>query len=99
MPFADHFPFSVFGVPAASYLRENFPGGRWQHHSVHDGLANVSVEVLAELVSALAGLASHTADLNRLPFARGLPPDLAEETLQTALDLYDLDGRGEANAG
>jgi hypothetical protein len=90
MPFADHFPFSAFGVPAVSFLRENFPGGRWQHHSVHDDLANVSAKVLADLVSALAGLLLHAAGVATLPFARGLGEDIAEQTMRFARDLYDL---------
>jgi Iap family predicted aminopeptidase len=88
VPFADHFPFSVFGVPSLWFFRENFPGGRWQHHSVHDNLENVSVDVLTEIVSA-ASLLIHDASLmEELPFERGLDPELREKTLTLARTLF-----------
>ena len=70
VPFADHFPFSVFGVPSLWFFRENFPGGRWQHHSAHDNLENVSVNILMEIVSAVSRLICDTARLEKLPFEK-----------------------------
>jgi hypothetical protein len=73
MPFADHFPFSVFGVPSVSFLRSNIHNGiRWQHHSAHDNLTNVSVAELARAVNAVAGVAHTLANQPRWQFKRGL---------------------------
>jgi Iap family predicted aminopeptidase len=88
VPFADHFPFSVFGVPALWFFRENFPGGRWQHHSVHDNLENVSVDILSEIVSAIGRLICDTARLENLPFGRELDHELKENTLTLARTLF-----------
>ena len=87
-PYADHFPFSVFGVPALFFFRENFPGGRWQHHSAHDNLENVSVDILMEIVSALGRLIQDTALIEKLPFGRELDPVLKEKTLTLARTLF-----------
>jgi hypothetical protein len=90
VPFADHFPFTVYGVPALWFFRENFPGGRWQHHSVHDNLENVSVNVLSELVEAAGRLILDAATLRELPFPRGLDPVIGEKTILFARTLMEL---------
>jgi aminopeptidase YwaD len=92
VPFADHFPFSVFEVPALWFFRENFPGGRWQHHSVHDNLQNVSIHIIKELISAVYRLIAELVQNEKLPFGRELDPDLREQTLAYAKTLYDLSG-------
>jgi hypothetical protein len=90
-PFADHFPFSVFGVPAATLYRPNMDSGmRWQHHSEHDTLDNVSVAELARVVLACGGVGLALARQARWPFRRGLAPDQRAETLRLARDLFDL---------
>ncbi|KPJ83614.1 MAG: hypothetical protein AMS17_17250 [Spirochaetes bacterium DG_61] len=94
VPFADHFPFTVYGVPALWFFRENFPGGRWQHHSVHDNLENVSVSVLSDLVGAVYNLILDAATRGELPFQRGLDPAIREKTLlfaRTLMELPDLE--------
>jgi len=71
-PFFDTFPFNRAAVPSLGFMRPNFPGGRWQHHSSHDSLANVSVEVLAKLVEGIAPLVAALADQERWPFGSRL---------------------------
>ncbi len=91
MPFADHFPFSVFGVPAATFLRPNMDSGmRWQHHSVYDNLANVSVDELERVIRAAGGLTTLLAGTARWPFSRGLGPEQRAESVRMARELYDL---------
>ncbi len=91
MPFADHFPFSVFGTPAITLYRPNMDSGmRWQHHSPHDNLDNVSVDELARVTRAVAGVARILANRSRWPFQRGLDPDQAPETRRLGRDLYGL---------
>jgi hypothetical protein len=91
MPFADHFPFSVFGVPAVTFYRPNMDSGmRWQHHSAHDNLANVSVEELARVVRAVGTVARQLASQAKWPFSRGLAPEQGAETRRLARDLYGL---------
>jgi hypothetical protein len=91
VPFADHFPFSVFGVPSVTFIRPNMDNGlRWQHHSAHDQLENVSVGELARFVGALAALSGDLAQKGRWPFGRGLAPEQRAETARLARELFDL---------
>jgi len=90
-PFADHFPFSVFGVSSVSLLRPNMDNGlRWQHHSAHDRLDNVSAEELARVIRAVAALAGGLAEQARWPFRRGLAPEQRAETARLARELFGL---------
>jgi aminopeptidase YwaD len=90
VPFADHFPFTVYEVPSLWFFRENFPGGRWQHHSVHDNLDNVSTSVLMDVVSAVCRLVEDAAVRDDLPFERGLDPGIRDKTMLLARTLYEL---------
>jgi hypothetical protein len=91
MPFADHFPFSVFGVPAVTLYRPNMDSGmRWQHHSEHDHLGNVSTEELTRVVRGVSGVAAQLASTLRWPFPRGLAPEQRAETARLAKDLFGL---------
>lgn len=87
-PFADHFPFTVFGVPALFFCRTNCPGNRWQHHSVHDNMSTVSPQVVCELANAVYGLASEAATVNRLPFRRGIPRQNKAEVMRLAREMF-----------
>jgi hypothetical protein len=94
MPFADHFPFSVFGVPAVSFLRPNMDSGmRWQHHSAQDNLENVSVTELVRVVSSLAKVTRALASARRWPFPRGLATEQRAETARLGKELFGLQGR------
>ena len=89
MPFADHFPFSAFGVPAVTFMRPNMDSGmRWQHHSAHDNLDNVSAEELARVVQAVAHVTGTLARSARWPFRRGLAPEQRRETARMAKELF-----------
>jgi len=91
MPFADHFPFSVFGVPSITLYRPNMDSGmRWQHHSHHDNLRNVSLGELERVVAAVTAVVLRLDRLDALPFSRGLPRAHRVETARLARDLFDL---------
>jgi hypothetical protein len=91
MPFADHFPFSALGVPSVTLMRPNMDGGmRWQHHSAHDNLRNVSVEELARVIHAVRGVAINLARTSRWPFGRGVAPQHRTETDRLARELFGL---------
>jgi Peptidase family M28 len=91
IPFADHFPFSIFGVPAVTFLRPNMDSGmRWQHHSAQDNLENVSVAELSRVVGALEGLVKALADKPRWPFGHGLAPAQVAETARLGRELFNL---------
>jgi hypothetical protein len=64
-------------------MRTNFPGGRWQHHSVHDTLKNVSVDEVRRLLQAVYPLITSLASKAAWPFAAGLPP--AQQSLARRL--------------
>jgi hypothetical protein len=89
MPFADHFPFSAFGVPSVTFMRPNMDSGmRWQHHSAQDNLENVSIEELVRVVRAVGGIASTLAQQSRWPFARGLAAEQRAESARMAKELF-----------
>ncbi len=91
LPFADHFPFSVFGVPAVTFLRPNMDSGmRWQHHSSQDNLNNVSVAELSRVVGALQALVQTLAQAKRWPFGPGLAPEQVKETARLGRELFGL---------
>lgn len=89
-PFVDNFPFNYAGIPSLWFHRTNFPGGRWQHHSPHDTLANVSPEVVAKLLGAVAPLARHLAGATRWPFALPLPEEQRREARRLGRELFGL---------
>lgn len=82
-PFFDTFPFNRAAIPSLGFMRPNFPGGRWQHHSIHDSLENVSVDRLIELLTGIAPVVGDLASRARWPF--GLR--LSAEQLRTARRL------------
>jgi hypothetical protein len=89
MPFADHFPFSAFGVPSVTFMRPNMDGGmRWQHHSAHDNLKNVSLHELQRVIRAVAGVATDLAGAAHWRFARGVAPEHQAETARLARELF-----------
>jgi Iap family predicted aminopeptidase len=89
MPFADHFPFSAFGVPSVTFMRPNMDGGmRWQHHSAQDNLDNVSVGELQRVISGVGRVASELARAANWPFGRGVSPEHQAETDRLARELF-----------
>lgn len=89
MPFADHFPFSVFGVPSVTLMRPNMDSGmRWQHHSAQDNLGNISFTELARVISAVAGVVSTLAAGSRWRFGRGVAPEQRAETERLGRELF-----------
>jgi Iap family predicted aminopeptidase len=89
MPFADHFPFSAFGVPSVTFMRPNMDSGmRWQHHSAQDNVENVSVYELMRVVRAVGGVAAVLARSSRWPFGRGLAREQRAETVRMVKELF-----------
>lgn len=77
-PYSDHFPFNRRGIPSLWFMRTNFPGGRWQHHSLHDTLSNVSADRVRTLLSAVYPLVRMLGSSERWPFqSRVSAEDLA----------------------
>ena len=95
MPFADHFPFAAFGVPAITLMRPNMDNGmRWQHHSAQDSLANVSITELARVIRAVAEVTRRLAATSRWPFTRGAAPEHLRETKRLARELFGFSVSG-----
>jgi hypothetical protein len=89
MPFADHFPFSAFGVSAVTFMRPNMDSGmRWQHHSAQDNLDNISVAELARVTRAVCGVSLFLSHASSWPFPRGLAPEQRAETARLARELF-----------
>ena len=90
-PFGDHFPFTVYGVPAICLCRSNMLGGyRWQHHSLRDSLANVSTEPVRILIDAIAPPILGLARARSLPFARKSFAGALAQTVDFARTLLGL---------
>jgi hypothetical protein len=87
VPFFDHFPFNRVGIPSLTLMRENFPGGRWQHHSAHDNLENVSATVLQQLLDGCAPLIRGLAAARKLPFPTTLPAEQQAVARKLGRDL------------
>jgi aminopeptidase YwaD len=86
-PFADMFPFNCVGVASLYFFRSNFSGGRWQHHSLHDTLENISTEPVARLLTAVGPLVVHLGGQKAWPFRPGLPAPLQRLARQLGRDL------------
>lgn len=93
MPFADHFPFSAFGVPSVTFMRPNMDGGmRWQHHSAQDDLSNVSVEEVQKIVRGVGGVVFELARSAKWKFPRGMAPEFQKPIRLMARDMFGLRG-------
>ncbi|HUW82986.1 MAG TPA: M28 family peptidase [Phycisphaerae bacterium] len=89
-PFTDQFSFTAAGVPTVDFWRGNTAGGRWQHHSVHDNLDNVSAEPVCDIVRAVAPLIQDLAAMSRPPFQSNTNRRLAEQLRKLTRDLYGV---------
>ncbi len=87
-PFVDNFPFNRAGVPSLLFHRSNFPGGRWQHHSIHDTLENVSLAETARLLRAVLPLIAELAGQVRWPFAGGLTAEQRRDARRLGRELF-----------
>lgn len=87
-PFVDNFAFNQAGVPSWWFYRPNFPGGRWQHHSPHDTLENVSVDEVARLLRAVAPLVNRLAGQAKWPFPPGVPAAQRAEARRLGRELF-----------
>lgn len=87
-PFSDQFPFNRRGIPSLWFMRTNFPGGRWQHHSVHDTLENVSVEEVRRLLTALHPMVKQLANETRWSFPARLPAAQQAAADRLGRELY-----------
>ena len=88
VPFSDHFPFNRAGIPSLWFMRTNFPGGRWQHHSPHDTLENVSAGEVQRLLAALFPLVREFAGGARWPFPAAVPADQLAQARKLGRDLF-----------
>jgi len=89
-PFSDHFPFTAFGVPAVWFCRPNCPGGRWQHHCIHDTLENCSPEVTCTILNSLVPVVAALANARQLPFNPDFNREQRKLIHQYARELYDM---------
>jgi len=87
-PFVDNFPFNRIGVPSLWFMRGNFPGGRWQHHSRHDTLAHVSVDELVRLLSAVTPWIDRLAAAERWTFDGAVPSEQLREARRLGKELF-----------
>jgi len=89
-PFFDSFPFNRAGVPSLTLMRQNFSGGRWQHHSIHDSLENISPAETQRLLEGVGPLIRAVAQSRVLPFAAGLPAVQLRTAQKLSRDLLGV---------
>ena len=90
MPFADHFPFSAFGIPSVTLMRPNMDGGmRWQHPTAPRTISKRLATELAKVIQAVSAVAE-LARSPRWPFSRGLARQQRPETARMAHELFGL---------
>lgn len=87
-PFSDQFPFNRAGIPSLWFMRVNFPGGRWQHHSPHDTLENVSAAPVQQLLTAVHPFVSQLAQSAKWPFPAKLSSTQHAEAERIGRELY-----------
>lgn len=87
-PFMDHFPFAVSGVPTVNFSRGNCSGGRWQHHSEHDHLGNVSTQPVEQVVSCLTPLVHSLANRRDTPLFLRCRPAALDASLRAGGRRY-----------
>jgi Zn-dependent M28 family amino/carboxypeptidase len=87
-PFADQFPFNRVEVPSLYFFRSNFPGGRWQHHSRHDTLDNVSPAALTRCLEGAAPLITTLATRRSWPFSSTLPAEQRDAARRLGRALF-----------
>ena len=76
IPYSDHFPFVVAGVPSAWVGRNNCESGRFFHHRPDDDMTRVSCTLVARVVSAAGTALAKLAAVEHLPFAPEIAPDM-----------------------
>ena len=87
-PFVDNFPFNAAGVPSLYFGRANCTAGRWQHHSRHDTLENVSVDEVVRLLMGVTPLIKQLTRGRPWMFATGLPAEQQTLARRLGRDLF-----------
>lgn len=88
VPYVDHFPFVVAGVPAVSLLRVNCVAGRFFHHRPDDDLRRVSTAVMASLLKGVVASVGELAEGGQMEFEAAIPGDLAATAEKCWRDLF-----------
>lgn len=87
-PYCDSFPFNRVGIPSVWFRRQNFPGGKWQHHCDHDTLENISVPQLAALLECVAPWVRNLANRKTWPFSLAVPPAQKTHARRLSRELF-----------
>ena len=88
MPYADHFPFAVAGMPSATLIRSNCTAGRFFHHRPDDNISRVGTSLAAKLVEAGGEALAEIAAAETVPFPSRITGDLQVEVQKKWLELF-----------
>lgn len=77
-PYNDLFPFTVYGIPGFTVLKQNCDSGVFYHHRPDNDLPNLSLEAAAPVVTAAAEFLDELADRD-LSAYRVTDPDTTAE--------------------
>jgi len=75
-PTGDQFPFNTLGIPSLWFCRLPVAAGRHYHHTVRDGLAEISFERIAGLAAFQADMLRTLARTAKFPFAAKFTPEM-----------------------
>jgi hypothetical protein len=89
IPYGDHFPFVVAGIPAAWLGRSNCASGRFFHHRPDDDMSRLSLPLVAGLLRCVHECITQFACAPELPFACSIPAQQREQAEQMWTDLFD----------
>ena len=88
VPYGDHFPFTVAGIPSYWLYRVNCTSGRFFHHRPDDDISRVATDLLARQAQATGALARHLATVQRLPYPVAMPPAMRPAIQKFWKDLF-----------
>ncbi len=88
VPYADHFPFAVCGIPAAWLGRSNCTSGRFFHHRPDDTISRIGIPLAAKLVNISRECLAQIALADPMPFPPHMPQDLQTEVEAKWQDLF-----------
>ena len=91
LPFSDHFPFHLAGIPGVWYYRPTYQAARHYHHSRLEGMDVLSPEVLERTYRHQAVLLQRLAFAEELPIDPTIPAGKTDELLRMGREWCGLD--------
>lgn len=88
-PYQDAYPFALAGIPGVWLRRKTHPGGYWYHHSIHNNVANCSMERIAWAAQVACETLAELVTKDDWPFKRKIAHDLTREVDRLRSELFE----------